>query len=131
MATRRFHLYRGFPWTPLLLLFGATRGNSYVELGESTVRTRMGLLFDEKLPLAEVKAVTRKRWPWIMGVGWRTDLFGHVGLIGAYGEVVEIAFKRKLRVRLWPFPFRLPCDRLSVRVEDADGLVAALKAALA
>lgn len=131
MPTRRFHLHRSFPWTLLLLLFGSTRSNSFVEIGEGRLHAKMGLFFDETFSLTDVVGVRKTTWPWLMGIGWRADFFGHVGLVGSYGEVVEVRFREKRRIGMAPIPFRLlPCDRLSVRVEDTEGLVEALRKAV-
>ena len=44
-------------WRPLLLVGGATRENSYVELTDAGARFRFGLLFDRLVPYSDIKAV--------------------------------------------------------------------------
>jgi hypothetical protein len=130
MLEKRFFLRRRPVWSLLLALLTAWRTNSYIEIVDGKIRARMGLLFNETFPLSEVTDVRTRQWPWLMGVGWRTDFRGHIGLVGGYGEVVEMHFRDKRGVRLLPMiPWPVvPCDRLSVSVEDVKGLLEALGA---
>jgi hypothetical protein len=128
MAATRFPIRRSLIMEPLLALLTSTAANSYVEVSDDRIVARMGLLFHESFPISEVVGVRTRKWPWVFGIGWRTDFRGHVGLIGSYGQVVEVRFRKKGGVHILPFlPWpTLPCDRLSVSVADPRGLVRAL-----
>ena len=122
MATR-FPMATGI-FRPLLLLFGATRVNGYVDVGEKNevVEFRMGL-YRSRVPRAEIRGARLRRWrPW-EGIGWRTDLEGAVLLVSSGRELVEVSFERPLRG--W-ISLGKHYDRIAVSVEDPDGLIAAL-----
>jgi hypothetical protein len=108
-------------WRPLLLLGGATPENSYVEVTDERVTFAFGLLFLRTFPRSEVAGVESRHWPLLMGVGWRSDLRGTIGLIGSYEGVVEVRLAHRSRV-WWVFP----CDRICVSLEDPNGFMGAL-----
>lgn len=108
-------------WRPLLLLGGATRENSYVEVTEERVTFAFGLLFLRTFPRSEVAGVESRHWPLLMGIGWRSDLRGTIGLIGSYEGVVEVRLAHRTRA-WWVFP----CDRICVSLEDPNGFMGAL-----
>lgn len=108
-------------WRPLLLLGGATRENSYVEVTEERVTFAFGLLFLRTFPRSEVAGVESRHWPLLMGIGWRSDLRGTIGLIGSYEGVVEVRLAH--RSRAW---LVFPCDRICVSLEDPNGFMGAL-----
>jgi len=93
----RFHIRIDPVWRPLLLAGGATRENSYAELTDAGVRFRFGLLFDRLIPYEDVKAVFGRSWPFLYGIGWRSNLRGVIGLIGSYHDVVEVRLKGRAR----------------------------------
>ena len=100
-------------WCPLLLVGGATPGNSYVELSDDALTARFGWLFRSIVPRSDIEAAVPRRWPLWYGVGWRTNLCGLVGLIGSYRGVVEIRLRAPVRV--WGlFTLR----RLAVSLEE-------------
>ncbi len=108
-------------WRPLLLLGGAIRDNSCVEVGEDSVTFQFGLLFSRTIPRNEIVGVESRHWPLIAGIGWRSTLRGVIGLIGSYDGVVEVRLAR--RTRAW---FIFPMDRICVSLEDPNGFMAAL-----
>jgi hypothetical protein len=107
-------------WRPLLFLFGGSPGRSYAEVTPEAVRFRFGF-FDRVVPRSEIVEVEQRSWPWWLGVGWRSNLVGTVGLIGARTGVVQV----RLRTRIWVW-FVFACDRIAISVEDPEGFVAAL-----
>jgi hypothetical protein len=119
----RFPIRRVRWAVPLLVLFGATAGRSYVELADDRLVARFGWLFQYTFPIADIEGAARRSWPWFYGIGWRTSFRGTVGLIGSYDNVVEIRFKR--RRRLWML-LPVPCDRLAVSLEDPEAFLDAL-----
>jgi hypothetical protein len=119
----RFPILRSPWWAPLLLLFGATPGRSYVELADDRLVARFGWLFHYSFPLADIEGAGRRSWPLLYGIGWRTNLFGVIGLIGSHRNVVEVRLKRRRWV--WML-LPLPCNRLAVSLEDPKVFLEAL-----
>jgi hypothetical protein len=126
-AVTRFPIQRGSLWRPLLLLFGATADRSYVELAGNRLTARFGWLFRYSFPLHDIERAARTSWPWLGGIGWRSNLVGGIGLIGARAGVVEIRFRR--RRWLWML-LPLPCDRLAVSLQDPEAFLEALHKAI-
>jgi hypothetical protein len=106
-------------WRPLLLVGGATRDNSYVELTDAGARFRCGAFFDRLIPYSDIKAVFPRSWPILYGIGWRSNLRGVIGLVGSYHDVVEVRLKQKSR-RAWRI---FPLDRLGVSLEEPERFV--------
>jgi hypothetical protein len=112
-------------WRPLLLLFGGTRGRSYLEIGSEALTARFGWAFHYRFPLGDIEAATLiGRPPWYLySIGWRSDLRGGIGLIGAYKNLVEIRFRRRRWV--WML-LPLPCKRLVASLEEPQAFLDAL-----
>ena len=127
MSTQRFLIKRSPVWRPLLALFSGVESNSYVEIEEGQLRARFGWLFDERFSLEDVVDVRRRGWPMLLGIGWRTDFRGHVGLTGSFDNVVQVRLRTKRRMRLFGFPMR--CDRISVSLREPDVFIDALQQA--
>ena len=123
----RFQIRIDPVWRPLLLAGGATRENSYAELTDAGVRFRFGLLFDRLIPYEDVKAVFGRSWPFLYGIGWRSNLRGVIGLIGSYHDVVEVRLKGRAR-RAWGV---FPMDRLGVSLEEPERFAYELEQRLA
>ena len=122
--SRRFQIRRDQPWRPLLALFGATAGRSYVEIDDDTLHVRYGWLVDKRFSLAEVASVRSRRWPWYYGIGWRSNLVGIIGLTGSLRGCVELAFRRRRWV--WML-FPLPMSHLCITLEEPDAFIEALQ----
>jgi hypothetical protein len=114
-------------WRAPLLLGGATRENSHVELTDAGVRFRFGLLFDRLVPYDEIKTVFARSWPFLYGIGWRSNLRGVIGLVGSYHDVVEVRLKRRL-ARVWGV---FPVDRIGVSLEEPERFIYELEQRLA
>lgn len=114
-------------WRAPLLLGGATRDNSHVELTDAGVRFRFGLLFDRLVPYDDIKAVFGRSWPFLYGIGWRSNLRGVIGLVGSYHDVVEVRLKRRL-ARVWGV---FPMDRICASLEEPERFVYELEQRLA
>jgi len=119
----RFPIRRDPWWVPLLLLFGATLGRSYVELADDRLVARFGWLFHHSFPLTGIEGARRRSWPWLYGIGWRSNFIGLIGLIGSRGNVVEMRFKR--RQRMWLL-LPVSINRLAVSLEDPGAFLEAL-----
>ena len=123
MAGTRFQIRIDPWWQPLLLVGGATRENSYIELDGDIVTARLGLVFRREIPRSHIEDAAAIAWPWYMGVGWRSNLRDQVGLIGSYQGVVELHLSEPFRVM-----GLLSCTRLAVSVEEPEAFLAALGA---
>jgi len=108
-------------WRPLLLVGAATRENSYLELDEQDLAVQFGWFFGRTIPRSEIESAERRDWPLWMGVGWRTNIANHVGLIGSRQGVVELKLKHPVRV--WGV---VRCTRIAVSLEQPDEFLAAL-----
>jgi hypothetical protein len=113
---------------PLIILFGGTAGRSFVEFDGVSIRCKFGWLFDHSFPIEQVERVTRSRWPWYGGIGWRADFRGTVGLVASYDGIVEIRLATKHRVKM--IVPRLPCNRVFISLESPDEFVHAVGKAL-
>jgi hypothetical protein len=125
MIDARFAIRRNVWLRPLLLPFGGTAGRSYVEVEPEGLHLRFGWLFDKRFAFSEIERIERGSWPWWGGLGWRSNLVGRVGLVASYDGIVDIKLKRKRRIWLAFLP--LPCDRLSVSLEDPERFLAAVE----
>ena len=123
----RYRMRLDVAWRPLLALFGGTSGDSFAEIRDNVVHFRFGWAFDETVPLTEVEDVRPITWPLWAGIGWRITTRGRVGLIGSRRGVVEVRFRSARRVRLLVIPWQ--CRAIAVSLIDAEGFVAALRAA--
>jgi hypothetical protein len=121
----RFQIRVDPVWRPFVFVGGATRANSYVEVTDEGIHFRFGLPFNRTVPFEEVRDVFARSWPLWYGIGWRSNLRGVIGLVGSYTGVVEVRLNKRSRV--WAV---LPCDRIGVSLEDPEGFMAAVEAAM-
>lgn len=92
-------------WRPVLLLGGATREASYVDLMDDRLRFRFGV-FDETVPLEEISQGHHAVWSLLRGIGWRIGPKKSIGLIGSTQGVVEVRFRTPRRLRFFFVPMR-------------------------
>ncbi len=120
---QRFRIIRAGWARPLLLLFGATDGQSYVEVRSNSIYARFGWHRIE-IPLASIRSAVPSSWPWYAGIGWRSNLRSTLGLIGTYEGIVKLAIDPPQPTRLLLIPFRV--RDLYLSLEDPSGFLAAL-----
>ena len=118
----RFQMRIDRMWAPGMLIGGATHSNSYVDVTPEAVTFHFGYIFNHTQSRDEIHEVKTRSWPWWMGIGWRSNLRGLIGLVGSYQNVVEVSFERRSLV--WGV---LPMERIAISVEDPEGLMKALK----
>ena len=121
---RRFPIKRSPWWRPLLALFGATAARAYLEVDRERVVARFGW-YRLEVPRAQVAAVEPVRGQWWWGIGWRSDLWSRLGLIGATAPVLCLRLASPHRTRLLGVPLRL--RELYVSVDDPAAVRAALE----
>ena len=117
----RFYMRVDPMWRPLVFVGGATRENSYVEFDNHDVTFCFGMLFGHTVLRSKIKSIKRREWPLWVGVGWRTDFFRTVGLIGSFNDVVEMELTEP--ITFWRFAH---CTRLAISLEQPDEFIAAL-----
>ena len=118
----RFQMRIDRAWAPGMLIGGATHSNSYVDVTPEAVTFHFGYLFNHTESREDIGDVKARSWPWWMGIGWRSNLRGLIGLVGSYQNVVEVSLGRRSLV--WGV---LPMERIAISVEDPEGLMKALK----
>ena len=118
----RFQMRIDRLWAPGMLIGGATHSNSYVDVTPEAVTFHFGYLFNHTESREDIRDVKARSWPWWMGIGWRSNLRGLIGLVGSYQNVVEVSLGRRSLV--WGV---LPMERIAISVEDPEGLMKALK----
>jgi hypothetical protein len=113
---------------PLLWLFGGTDARSYVEIEGDTLHIRFGFLFDERIPIAEIASAERQDWPFLAGIGWRTNLIDSIAVVGSRSGVVKL----KLSPRRWMRVLvPVKTETLYVSVENPDTFVSEILRRLA
>ena len=125
MSGTRFPMKLDPWWRALLLVGGATQGNSYLEIERAAVTARVGMLYQDTIRLEDIESVEEGDWPLWMGGGWRIGFGQRLGLIGSYDGVVELRLRQASRV--WRFA---SFTRLAVSLEDPVAFVGALNAKL-
>ncbi len=123
MADQRFPIRIDPLWRLLLLIGGATPDNSYIELTDEALTVNFGRIFRETFARSDIEDASARDWPFWMGVGWRTNFLGRIGLIGSYDNVVEVRFTEPSRV--WTV---FSCKSLAFSLQDPDGFLEALGA---
>lgn len=122
----RFSMAKAGVWKPLLVLLGATDGNSYLELDGDAVVARFGL-FTRRFPLGEVTQgrLVARQLPWYRSsIGWRSDLVRRVALLSSTRNVVGLTLREAKWGWMMGVPVRL--GELFVSLEDPDAFLAAL-----
>lgn len=120
----RTEILRSTLLKPLLAAFGGTRDRSYVEFEPNALHIRFGWLFDERIPYERIASAERVHWPFIGGLGWRTNFVDTVALVGSYDNVVRLRLAPAVHVRMMA---RMDCESLYVSVEDVDAFLAELR----
>ncbi len=120
MPSERFPMRLDPLWRPLLLIGGAMRGNSYVELSDETLDMRFGWFTHRSIRRDTVTSAAETSWPMWGGIGWRALWGRRYGLIGSTSGVVELRLRNPLRV--WPLNFR----SVAISLEEPQRFLAAL-----
>ena len=107
---------------PFMKTMGVSREDSFIEVDKETLHVRMGRWFDEKIPVARIKAIAPSDWPWWGGLGVKLGHHG-VGVVGSMDHIVNIKFSEEIRVRVL---FEVGVEQMWVSLEDRDAFLRAL-----
>jgi hypothetical protein len=105
----------------LMVPFGVTRRRAFAQTHEDELHVRFGPMFDEHVPLKNIKAAELAKWPRWAGVGPRTNFRGSVGLVGSYGNIVKLTFKKPIQVHLFVVP--VSCEKLYLSLEHPEAFL--------
>lgn len=111
-------------WGRLFTVLLAPRGG-HVELTPDTLRVTVGVMGSARVPVAGIARISRMDWRPVWGLGVRIGR-GLVAYVLRSGPSVLIELEEPISVRA-PLPWRT--QKVVVRVDDVDGLMAALAAA--
>ena len=104
--------------TPLLVVLGLTRRQSFLEIAAEHVRVRMGWAFRVDVPRSSISQAQAARAALSIGVhGWR----GRWLVNGAAGPLVRLTIEPAARGRFAGLPIRV--RELTVSVDDASELL--------
>ncbi len=113
-----------------LVWLGRNLGESFVEIGDETLRVKMGVLFDEAIPLTDVARVKETQWSLLGGLGVRSNLKDWVAVVSKTGPVADIYFWRPIRLPVIRHVYHVEAQRLIVSPENLDTFVADLQGRL-
>ncbi|MGZ3424027.1 MAG: hypothetical protein ACXWUG_04735 [Polyangiales bacterium] len=102
--------------------FGVKRESSFAEIEGGNLHVKMGIWFEEKIPLDQILQVAPSEWPWWGGLGVKLHHHG-VGVIGSTEGVVNVKFKQTVRVRA---VVGVDVEQLWLSLDDRDGFIKAL-----
>jgi hypothetical protein len=114
-----------------LLWLGRSLGDAFVDISGDQLHVKLGVIFDETLPLSAIESVEESTWGLLGGLGVRTNLRGTVAVTTKAGAVAEITFKEPRRLPLLPKVWSMEAKRLVVSPENLGGFIAELRSRLA
>lgn len=114
-----------------LLWLGRNMGDAFAEVSEKGVRVKLGVLFDETIPCADIARVKTAKWNLLGGLGVRSNLQDMVAVVTRTGQVAEIQFWRPIRLPVIPKVLHVRAQRLLVSPEHLDSFVSELRGRLA
>lgn len=109
-----------------LMWLGRNLGDAFVDIREDELRIKLGVLFDESIPINDVAKVRRVEWKLLGGLGVRSNLTNMVAVVTRAGPVAELATWRPIRLPVVPRVVYVRAQRVVVSPEDLDGFIAEL-----
>ncbi|UCF18442.1 MAG: hypothetical protein JSU87_10880 [Gemmatimonadota bacterium] len=113
-----------------LMWLGRNLGDAYVELDGEKLRVKLGVLFDEVIPLNDISRVRQADWPLLGGLGVRTNMRDLVAVVTRPGPVAEISLWRPYRLPVIPHVYWVRAQRILVSPKDLEAFSADLQARL-
>jgi hypothetical protein len=114
-----------------LMWLGRNMGEAFAEVSEQGLRIKLGVLFDEKIPLSDIARVTTTNWNLLGGLGVRTNLKDMVAVVTGTGQVADIQLWRPIRLPVIPKLYHVRALRLIVSPEHLDSFISDLRGRLA
>lgn len=113
-----------------LMWLGRSIGESYIDVDDDFIQIKMGVLFDEIVPLSEIARARRTTWKMIGGLGVRTNMRDMVAIVTQAGPVAELALWRPRRTPVIPRVYHVRAQRLLVSPERLDDFIADVRSRL-
>ncbi len=113
-----------------LMWLGRSLGDAFVEIGDADLRVKLGVLFDEMIPLSEVARVRETEWRFLGGLGVRTNLKDMIAVVTTIGPVAELSFWRPLRLPVIPRVYYVRAQRLLVSPQELGSFIEELRGRL-
>jgi hypothetical protein len=113
-----------------LLWLGRSLGDSFVDVSDRGLRVKMGLLFDQTIPLSDIARVKTTQWNLLGGLGVRTNMKDMVAVVTRTGQVADIQLWKPIRLPVIPKVYHVKALRLIVSPEKLDSFLTDLKARL-
>ncbi|MGD8867644.1 MAG: hypothetical protein PVI01_08430 [Gemmatimonadales bacterium] len=113
-----------------LMWLGRNIGDAFVELREEDLRIKLGVLFDEVIPLREISRVREMEWSLLGGLGIRSNLRNWVAVVTTTGPVAEIFLWRPIRLPVIPRVYHVRAQKVMVSPERLEDFIRELRARL-
>ena len=113
-----------------LLWLGRTMGDAFVEIGGEDLHIKLGALFDEKIPLADIRGVERSEWALLGGLGVRSNLRDLVAVTTRSGPAAKIALWKPYRLPILPRIWYISATHVVVTPDDLDDFIGELDSRL-
>jgi hypothetical protein len=113
-----------------LMWLGRNLGDAFVEVSDAGLRVKLGALFDQTIPLADIARVKTTKWNLLGGLGVRTNMKDMVAVVTATGQVADVKFWRPIRLPVIPKVYHVRAQRLIVSPEHLDSFLSDLKGRL-
>ncbi|NIR43748.1 MAG: hypothetical protein GWN99_07285 [Gemmatimonadetes bacterium] len=113
-----------------LMWLGRNMGDAFVDVGDTKVRVKLGVLFDETIDLTDIARVKTAGWNILGGLGVRTNFKDMVAVVTRTGQVADIRFWRPLRLPVIPKVLHVDAQRLLVSPDHLDSFLTDLRGRL-
>ncbi len=113
-----------------LVWLGRSVGDAFAEIDDEALRIKLGVLFDETIPLEEIAKVRTRPWKLLAGLGVRTNMRDMIAIVTKAGQVAELSLWRPLRLPVIPKLYHVRAQRLLVSPEKLDDFINEVRARL-
>lgn len=95
---------------------------SFVAVSEERTRIRFAGFVDVVVPNSDIAGAEIRKWPFLGGLGVRTNFRGEVALTSAWGTAVRLILRRPVRVWLIPGLWRISATQLTLSLRNPQKL---------
>lgn len=113
-----------------LMWLGRNLGEAFVDVGDSGLRVKLGILFDQTISYSDIARVKTSQWRILGGLGVRTNMRNMVAVVTTTGLVADISLWRPLRLPVIPKVYHVRAQRLIVSPEHLDSFISDLRGRL-